>query len=65
MKIFTEFTHDMRYGFLFILALFIAALLVLQTINMEKGKKDAENYKLTDGFSDEQEKQLGISEESI
>ncbi|PLW35717.1 hypothetical protein PCASD_13114 [Puccinia coronata f. sp. avenae] len=63
--IITEFTHDMRYGFLFILALFIAALLVLQTINMEKGKKDAENYKLTDGFSDEQEKQLGISEESI
>ncbi|POW09917.1 hypothetical protein PSHT_08911 [Puccinia striiformis] len=42
--IITESTHDMRYGFLFILILFAAALIVLQTINMEAGRRDADQY---------------------
>ncbi|WAR55237.1 hypothetical protein PtB15_4B857 [Puccinia triticina] len=42
--IITEMTHDMRYGFLFMLVLFASALLILQTIDMEAGRVDAENY---------------------
>ena len=38
----------MRYGFLFILVLFIIALIVLQTINMKAGRQDAESYGLID-----------------
>lgn len=40
----TECTHDMRYGFLLILFLFIVSFIFLQKISMEKGRKFAEEF---------------------
>ncbi|KAA1074351.1 Autophagy protein 22 [Puccinia graminis f. sp. tritici] len=61
--IITEITHDMRYGFVFILILFVGALLVLQTINMEAGRLDAENYG-SESWIDEEPKHFVLSDKS-
>lgn len=51
----------MRYGFVFILILFVGALLVLQTISMEAGRLDAEKYG-SETWVDEEPKQLVLSD---
>jgi len=60
--IITDITQDMRHGFLFILALFTAGSILLQTINMEKGKKDAEKYRFLGERSDEQTEQFLLAD---
>lgn len=60
--IITDITHDMRYGFVLILVLLTTGSLLLQTISMEKGKKDAENYRFLDDSSDKKTKRSLLSE---
>ena len=58
----SDITQDMRHGFLFILALFTAGSILLQTINMEKGKKDAEKYRFLGERSDEHTEQFLLAD---
>ncbi|PKK60127.1 MFS general substrate transporter [Rhizophagus irregularis] len=48
-----DLTHDLRYGFWFLLVMMIIPLIVIFTVNVEKGKEEAERF-----FEEEQLKKL-------
>ncbi|GBB98950.1 hypothetical protein RclHR1_03370017 [Rhizophagus clarus] len=39
-----DLTHDLRYGFWFLLVMMIIPLIIISTVNVEKGKEEAEQY---------------------